>query len=117
MITVENLEVYKRAHKFTLEIYRIATNFPKDETYGLSSQIKRAASSINANLMEGAARNTNKEYKQFIGIARGSAAELIYHLTLVKDLKFIDSTVADDLIDEVRQITRMLNGLQKSIPL
>ena len=113
MLLTEDLEVFKKAHKVALCIYEMISNFPKDEKYGLSSQMKRAAVSINSNLMEGNARKTDGERKQFIGISRGSAAELQYQIMLAKDLNLIDDAVANILIDELKQISRMLSKLME----
>nr|WP_223144596.1 four helix bundle protein [Deferribacter autotrophicus] len=83
---VEDLDVYKKAHHLILMLYEITRNLPVDEKFGLVSQIRRAAVSINANLLEGSHRTNRKEFKQFVGIARGSAGELKYHLLVAKDL-------------------------------
>jgi four helix bundle protein len=112
---IEELDVYKRAHSLTLQLYKITHSFPRDELYGITSQIRRAAASINANLMEGAARQTNNEFCRFIYIARGSIEELKYHITLARDLKFISKDSSDKIIDELKQIARMINGLLKVI--
>ncbi|MDR1337760.1 MAG: four helix bundle protein [Rickettsiales bacterium] len=108
---VEQLDIFKRAHLVALEIYKITAGFPKDELYGLSSQMKRAAVSINSNLMEGGGRNTFGEYKHFIGIARGSLSELKYQTILAKDLEMVSHDTADRLVDEMEQIGRMMTGL------
>ena len=112
---VEDMDVYKRAHIFTLYMYKITSEFPKEERYGLTSQIKRSSASINANLMEGSARKTNGEYRQFIHIARGSAEELRYHLILARDLNFVSDLIANKCLDELNEISKMLNGLLKVI--
>jgi len=115
MNQVKNLDVYKRAHLLALEIYRTTHKFPKEELYGLVSQMRRAALSINSNLSEGSARNSNGEYKQFIGIAQGSVAELEYQMLLSKELGYIPKEHADKLLDELQQILKMLNGLARSL--
>ncbi|MDR1361494.1 MAG: four helix bundle protein [Rickettsiales bacterium] len=112
---IQELEIFKRAHIFTLYMYKITKNFPKDEMYGLISQIKRASGSINANLMEGAARKTNKEFEHFIHISRGSVQELIYHIMLSRDLEYIKNDIAEKCIDELQQLGKMLNGLLNNI--
>src|SRR3989338_3350576 len=89
MMIVEDLKIFKTSHNLTLDLYKLTKNFPSDEKFGLTSQIRRASSSICANLMEGAYRNNTKEYRQFAGISRGSAGELKYHLLLAKDLDYI----------------------------
>jgi len=115
MHQVKNLNVYKKAHILTVDIYRVTNLFPREELYGLVSQMRRSAVSINSNLSEGAARDSNKEYKQFISIAKGSAAELEYQLVLSKELNYINNETADRLIDDIQQIINMLIGLQRSI--
>ena len=115
MKAIEDLDVFKKAHDVTLSIYGITSQYPKEETYGLVSQMRRAALSINSNLIEGGARNTSGELKQFIGIARGSAAELKYQIMLSKDLKLVEATKAKLLEEEIENIRKMLTGLIKSI--
>jgi four helix bundle protein len=115
MAIVQDLEIYKRAHIFAMYMYEVTANFPKEEVYGLTSQIRRAAVSINANIMEGSARKTNNEYRQFLYIARGSIEELTYHMTVAKDLKYMSELVADKCIEELRQMGKMVNGLIKCI--
>ncbi|MCL2369130.1 MAG: four helix bundle protein [Alphaproteobacteria bacterium] len=115
MNNVKNLNVYKRAHLLALEIYKATSKFPREEIYALASQMRRSAYSINSNLSEGGAIDSNKEYKHFIGIAKGSAAELEYQVLLSKDIGYIDGDMADKIINEIQQIINMLVGLQKSI--
>lgn len=110
---VEEMEVFKKSHKLTLEIYEITKRFPQEEKFSLISQMKRAAYSIPSNLMEGGYRFNRKEYKQFLSIAKGSAGELKYFLLLSKDLGYIvesDHLILSKMIDE---ISRMLSGLIK----
>ena len=83
------LKVWEKAHHLTLEIYRATASFPRAETYGLTSQIRRASSSICANLAEGCGRGGDAELARFCGIARGSASELEYHLLLARDLHLL----------------------------
>ena len=113
--SVEDLEVFKRAHQLTLKIYKISENFPKDEIYGLISQMKRAAASICANLLEGSYRLNRAEYRQFVGIARGSSGELKYHVMLAKDLGYISADDYASLKIELDEITKMLRGLAASL--
>jgi four helix bundle protein len=88
VLNPEDLSVFQKAHQLTLELYKITNSFPASEKWELSSQIRRAASSICANLMEGSHRNHSGEYRQSVGIANGSAGELKYHLLLGHDLKY-----------------------------
>ena len=115
MQNIKNLEVYKRAHILALNIYKVTKVFPESEKFGLVNQMKRAAVSINSNLCEGGARNNDKEYRHFIGISQGSAAELEYQITLSKDLGFLEQDIADKLMDETGQILKMLIGLRLSV--
>jgi four helix bundle protein len=84
--SVEELDVFKLAHQLALRVYKVTTGFPKDETFSLVSQMRRAAGSVGMNLMEGSMRLSSKEYRQFAGIARGSAGEVCYQLLLARDL-------------------------------
>ena len=115
MKSVEELNVFKLAHKLTLEIYSSVKSFPEAERFGLVTQLCRAASSINANLLEGSNRISRKEYRQFVGIARGSAGEVKYHLLLAKDLSYISVEKYEALLSEVNDISKMLSGLIKSL--
>ena len=83
------LQVWQKAHQLTLAVYGITAVFPREERYGLTSQLRRACSSIAANLAEGCGRNGDVEFARFCSIAMGSASELEYHLLLAKDLKLI----------------------------
>lgn len=113
--SVEDLEVFKRSHKLTLKLYDYTKQFPLDEKYGLISQIRRASSSICANLMEGSHRNNIGEYRQFVGISRGSAGELKYHLLLAKDLNYIDTEEFKTIYGEINTVSKMLHGLSQSL--
>jgi len=112
---VENLKVFEKSHLLTLDLYKLTTRFPAEEKFGLISQIRRASSSICANLMEGSHRNNTGEYRQFAGISRGSAGELKYHLLLAKDLSYISGNNYQRHISEITEITKMLHGLIKSL--
>jgi len=108
---IENLDVYKYSHALTIRIYKITATYPKDEIYGLVSQMRRAAVSICSNLSEGGSRISKAEMKQFIGFARGSVAELSYQITLSLDIGYINQSVYDDLQKQTRSIHKMLTGL------
>jgi len=111
----EDLTVFKKAHELTLEIYRITKNFPSDEKWGLTSQIRRASASICSNLIEGSHRNNRLEYRQFVGIANGSAGEVKYQLQLAHDLGYIDDDRYPGLKEESDNVCKMLRGLIKSL--
>ena len=115
MKSVEELDVYKLSHEATLVIYRITKNFPVEEKFGLVSQMRRSAYSVPMNLAEGGHRLNKKEYRQFVGIAKGSAGEMKYQLLLAKDLKYIDEDHYNELKSQYEQISQMLTGLAKSL--
>ncbi len=112
---VDELEVFKRAHILTLKLYTISKDFPAEEKFGLISHMRRASASISANLIEGSHRLNRKEFRQFVGIAKGSAGELKYHLLLAKDLGYISNNDYLVLKTETDEIAKMLNGLAKSL--
>jgi four helix bundle protein len=109
------LEVWKRSHELTLAVYGATANFPRDEIYGLTSQIRRAASSIPANISEGCGRDSQADFARFLHMAMGSASELEYHLLLAHDLGHITAESYDDLRGATIQVKRMLSGLLRSL--
>jgi four helix bundle protein len=109
------LEVWEKSHKLTLELYKLSRGFPKEEMYGLTSQMRRAAVSIGANLAEGCGRRTSAELARFVRIAMGSASELDYHLLLCRDFEFIAEEQYDRAMRELVRIRKMLSGLLASI--
>jgi len=113
--SVEDLKVFKKAHEFTIQIYKLTNHFPMEERYGLASQLQRAAVSIGANLAEGGARIGRKEFRQFVGIAKGSAAECSYLILVGRDLSYIDEETYDGLASLLEDIQRMLYGLIRSL--
>ena len=113
--SVEDLDVFKRSHQLTLNVYKMSTTLPADEKFGLVAQMKRAAASICTNLMEGSYRLNRGEYRQFVGIARGSSGELKYHLLLAKDLGYISESDNLKFRVESDEISKMLKGLAKSL--
>lgn len=115
MRTVEELDVFKLAHALALKIYQITSNFPKEEMFGLVSQMRRAATSIGMNLVEGSMRLNRREYRQFVGIARGSAGEVGYQLLLARDLAYISDEVYSELRSEFNRVGQMLTRLSQSL--
>jgi len=111
MKTHKDLQVWKRSMDLVEKIYVLTKDFPSEEKYGLTSQMRRAAVSIPSNIAEGAARNSTKEYIRFLYIALGSLSELETQLLLVKRLKFGD----DSLITEIIEIRKYLLGLIRSL--
>ncbi len=109
------MDVFKLAHEFTLKVYKATETFPQAERFGLVSQMRRAASSICANLMEGGHRFGKNEYKHFVSIAKGSAGEMKYHLLLSKDLGYIENDVYQQLVELAERVCMMLSRLHGSI--
>src|SRR5690349_12199835 len=98
------IQVWQKAHALTLRVYKVTASFPKDELYGLTSQIRRASASIPANLAEGCGRDTQTELARFVHIASGSASELEYHLLLEHDLGLIDTPIHSELDANINEI-------------
>ena len=109
------LEVWHLAHELALEIYRSTSGFPSEEKFGLTSQIRRASTSITANLAEGCGRAGDADFARFVQIAFGSASELDCHLILAKDLGFVSSEIHARLEDNLVRVKRMLASLLKKL--
>ncbi len=109
------LKVWQRSHKLALSLYRETLRFPKHELFGVTSQLRRAAVSVPANIAEGSKRISSKEYARFLNVAEGSTAELEYLLVLSRDLEYIGSEKADELISEAREVASMLSGLRRRV--
>jgi len=96
-----DLRVWERAHQLTLQVYKVTGSFPREERFGLTSQIRRCSTSIGANIAEGCGKGSNNEFQRFLQIAAGSASELDYHFLLARDLGFLPKpdylALADDL--------------------
>lgn len=107
----DNLRVFKEAHRFNLKVYKLTKIFPNDEKYRLIDQICRSASSVPANIVEGNARQSKKEFIQFLFQAKGSLSETQYHLMLAKDLGIIEIKIFDELVSESDEIGKMISGL------
>jgi four helix bundle protein len=108
-------KVWEKSHGLTLAIYRATNNFPKDEMYGLTSQIRRASASIPANIAEGCGRRGDAEFGRFLYIAMGSACELEYHLLLGRDLGYLNDPDFERLSMELAEVKRMLTGFIKKL--
>ena len=111
----EKLDVWSKSVDFVVRIYDATKAFPPDEKYGLTSQIRRAAVSIRANISEGAARRTNGEFLQFISIAQGSSSEVETELLIASRLGFLGKDVYESLRLEIDGIGRMLVGLSNHL--
>ena len=107
----KDLIVYQKAYKLTIEIYRITKNYPKEEIYGLISQMRRSSVSIPCNIAEGYRRGHRKEYIQFLYVAHGSCGELETLLSLSYDLAMIDKGTFEKLYPMQEEVSRLLRGL------
>ena len=101
-------EIWRRSHQLTLEIYRATQQFPKEEIYGLTSQIRRAMSSIPTNIAEGCGRRTNAELANFLNIASGSASEIEYEILLAKEIGYITQEQYEVWTKEIEEVRSML---------
>ncbi len=111
----KDLRVWEKAYELTLSVYKKTGGFPKEEMYGLTSQLRRATCSIGANIAEGCGRRSDPEMRRFLQIARGSANEVEFHLLLAKDLQFLTSDDFKNLETMVLEIQRMLASLVKRL--
>ena len=111
MQSFRNLRVWEKAHILTLDVYRSSKSFPREEAYGLTSQMRRASASIGANIAEGSCRRGDCDFGRFLQIAIGSASELEYHLLLARDLELLGSADYQRLSEEVVDVKRMLASL------
>ena len=109
------LSIWSKGHLLTLKMYTLTKSFPKEETFGLISQMRRAAYSIPSNIAEGCGRNSNPDFKRFLSISAGSASELEYQLFLSHDLGFIPETLFKELEAETIQLRKMIYTLIKKL--
>lgn len=110
-----DLNVWQLGKEINLLVYKATQNLPKEEMYGLTSQMRRAAVSIPSNIAEGFNRYHNKEYRQFLFVALGSCAELETQIEISNDLKFIDDIIKADLLEKLNHQSRMLRNLIKKL--
>lgn len=111
----KTLDVWKKSHELTLDVYRETAGFPIDERYGLTSQIRRASVSIASNLAEGCGRGSQADYLRFVHMAAGSATEVECQLLISRDLGYLEQSISDELDNRIQQIKRMLSGLIRSL--
>lgn len=115
MRNFRELKVWEKAHHLTLGVYNASQSFPRDEIYGLTSQIRRSSVSVPANIAEGCGRNGDAELARFLQIAMGSASELDYHLMLARDLNLLNSSDYARLASEVGEVKRMLTSFVQKL--
>ena len=110
-----DLKVWAKAHNLALDSYKATNEFPKAEMFGITSQIRRAAVSVAANIAEGCGKRGNGEFQRFLNIATGSASELEYHFLLARDLHLFDETAYKRLSMSVVEVKRMLSALARKV--
>ena len=111
----EKLDVWKQSIEMVVAVYEITKSFPSDERFGLTSQIRRAAVSVPANISEGAARQHDREFLQFLSIAQGSASELETELLIAYRLSYVDGRNFERIHNEINTIARMIVGLSNHV--
>ena len=111
----KRLQVWEKSHDLTLKIYGATSQFPREEIYGLTSQIRRACASIPTNIAEGCGRASSADFARFLQIALGSASETEYLVLLAHDLKYLTADQYAELMDTIIRIKKMLINLQKSV--
>ncbi|HXZ01769.1 MAG TPA: four helix bundle protein [Stellaceae bacterium] len=111
MQNFRDLKVWSKAHAVALSIYENSEAFPASERYGITSQMRRAATSIPSNIAEGCGRSSNADLARFLHIAFGSASELEYLLLLARDLGFLQATTHDTILADLQEVKRMLTSL------
>jgi four helix bundle protein len=115
MQSFKNLKVWEKAHMLTLDVYRSTKCFPREELYGLTSQMRRSSASIGANIAEGVCRKGDLEFGRFLRIAMGSASELEYHLLLAHDLALLNTQDYQRIYGEAVEVKRMLASLMQKL--
>jgi four helix bundle protein len=115
MRNYQDLQVWTKAHALTLKLYQLSRAFPREEIYGVTSQMRRAATSIGANLAEGCGRRTSNELARFVRIAMGSASELDYHLLLCHDLGFLKAEDFRKTSKDLTEVRKMMTSFLRSI--
>lgn len=108
-------DIWKLSHELTLQVYEITHSFPKEEVYGLTSQLRRSAASVPTNISEGCGRDSDMEFNRFLTIASGSASETEYLIILAKDLAYLNIELANTLIENINVIKRKIHQLKQKL--
>lgn len=111
----KQLKVWQKAHILVLDVYKTTKDFPQEEKFGLTSQMRRASVSVAANIVEGTKRRTSKDRKHFHNMADTSLEELKYYFVLAHDLKYISKQEGEKLTEKAREVGRMLHSFNKKI--
>ena len=115
MNNYKELKVWQKSVDLAAKVYALTKDFPKDELYGITSQIRRSAVSIASNIAEGAGRNSSKDFNNFLGISNGSTCELETQLIIAQRANFIDSLALESVQQEIVEIQKMNWALKKSL--
>ena len=115
MQSFRNLRVWEKSHRLTLDVYASTKGFPKDEMFGLTSQMRRASASVGMNIAEGCCRKSDAEMARFLQIAMGSASELEYQFLLAHDLDYLRGPVYERLNAQVVEVKKMLSSLMRRV--
>ena len=111
----DKLLVWQRAHSLVLKIYEVTNSFPKEEIWGVTSQIRRSAVSVPSNIVEGKARGSRKDFKRFLLIARGSLEEVKYQSLLAKELKYMNDEQYEEITVMIEDVGRLLGGMIRKV--
>jgi four helix bundle protein len=111
----KNLDAWQLAHRLRVQVYDVVASFPREELYGLRSQVTRAAGSVAANIAEGCGRNGDREFARFLDIAMGSATEVECHLLCARDRGFVAPAVLDVYLTELDRLQRMIAALTRVV--
>jgi four helix bundle protein len=109
------LKVWQKAHSFTVNLYKISSEFPSEEKFGLTNQIRRAAISIESNIAEGCGRDSDKEFNRFLSIAKGSCYEVQCQIYIARDLNYMSHQKCDLIVSKIDEILKMIYSLQKKL--
>ncbi|MFY0607189.1 MAG: four helix bundle protein [Cyclobacteriaceae bacterium] len=116
MRNFRNYKVWELGHEVTILIYGLTSKFPDSERFGLTSQLRRASSSVPANIAEGCGRDSEKDFRRFFFIANGSATEVEYFLILATELGYLDKSEGELITEKVNILKRSLNNLLGALP-
>lgn len=115
MVDFRTLDIWKRSHKIPLFIYKTSSNFPKSETFGITSQIRRASLSIPTNIAEGCGYNSKLQLKRFLTISMGSCSEVDYLLEVCKELNYLSEKESKKLQKEIAEIRKMIYSFSNKL--
>jgi len=111
----KKLKTWQKGIKLVVDIYKTSGNFPKEELYGLTSQMRRSSISIPSNIAEGAGRNSDKDFNRFLDISLGSSFELETQVIIAKELEFLSEIEFQNLTEKIQEEQKMITGLQRSL--